>query len=141
MHRLLRVSDGLHAGDIDDEEGMCCATPELSNRDGSFSAESDAEEVSTILASKVEDARTQGLTEVEAQQLHTLLAEFHDVVRIRFGCDPPVKVAPLKVHLKDGAIPVKSGLRRYPPARVAFLEKHVRELEKAGLVYRNRRSR
>ncbi|RHY75352.1 hypothetical protein DYB38_013609 [Aphanomyces astaci] len=31
----------------------------------------------------------------------------------------------LLVRLKEGVLPVKSGLRRYPPTHMAFLEKHV----------------
>ncbi|ETW05776.1 hypothetical protein H310_03460 [Aphanomyces invadans] len=54
------------------------------------------------------------------------------ILEAKFGRDPPVKVEPLKVRLKDGAVPVKMGLRRYPPTHLAFLEKHVRELEEAG---------
>ncbi|KAH9151768.1 hypothetical protein AeRB84_005688 [Aphanomyces euteiches] len=141
MHRMLRVSDGLRAGDIDDDEGMCCATPEIGAASGTASPESDALKVREILASKVQAAVAQVLTDMEGQELQELLEEFSNVFRIRFGRDPPVKVAPLKVHLKNGAVLVKSGFRRYPPTHLAYLEKHVRELEDAGLVYRNIRSR
>ncbi|ETV95936.1 hypothetical protein H310_10595 [Aphanomyces invadans] len=91
--------------------------------------------------SKVDGAVAQGMDETAVDELRNLLVEFQDVFRLKFGRDPPVKVAPLKVHLKPGAVPVKSGLRRYPPTHLTFQEKHVRELESAGLVYRNTRSR
>ncbi|KAH9109318.1 hypothetical protein AeMF1_015600, partial [Aphanomyces euteiches] len=123
--------------DIDDDEGMCCATPELRAPDGA----DDKAIVREILLSKVDDACAEGMAPEDAERLTSVLLEFQDVFRVRFGQDPPVKVAPLKVHLKAGAVPVKSGLRRYPPTHLEFLEKHVRELEDAGLVYRNTRSR
>ncbi|ETV75951.1 hypothetical protein H257_09910 [Aphanomyces astaci] len=135
MHRTLRMeelSDG-----IDDDEGMCCATPEL----GMIPSLADAETVHTVLMAKVAEAAADGMEEPAVETLQDLLLEFRDVFRLRFGRDPPVRVKPLKVHLKRVSVPVKSGLRRYPPTHMAFLEKHVRELEEAGLVYRNTRSR
>ncbi|KAF0729338.1 hypothetical protein Ae201684_013084 [Aphanomyces euteiches] len=135
MHRALRVEE--RADDIDDDEGMCCATPELRAPDGA----DDKAIVREILLSKVDDACAEGMAPEDAERLTSVLLEFQDVFRVRFGQDPPVKVAPLKVHLKAGAVPVKSGLRRCPPTHLEFLEKHVRELEDAGLVYRNTRSR
>ncbi|KAF0756866.1 hypothetical protein AaE_004463, partial [Aphanomyces astaci] len=97
--------------------------------------------VRIVLEAKVAEAATAGMSAAAVEQLRDLLMEFRDVFRLKFGRDPPVKVEPLKVCLKEGAVPVKSGLRRYPPTHMAFLEKHVRELEEAGLVYRNTRSR
>ncbi|KAH9109321.1 hypothetical protein AeMF1_015598 [Aphanomyces euteiches] len=135
MHRALRVEE--RTDDIDDDEGMCCATPELRAPDGA----DDKAIVREILLSKVDDACAEGMAPEDAERLTSVLLEFQDVFRVRFGQDPPVKVAPLEVHLKAGAVPVKSGLRRYPPTHLEFLEKHVRELEDAGLVYRNTRSR
>ncbi|ETV75450.1 hypothetical protein H257_10291 [Aphanomyces astaci] len=124
------VSDGM-----DDDEGMACATPELGNtpdHDGP---------VRIVLESKVAEAATAGMPTAAVEQLQDLLMEFREVFRLKFGRDPPVKVESLKVRLEEGAMPVKSGLRRYPLPHMAFLEKHVRELDKAVLVYRNTRSR
>jgi hypothetical protein len=135
MHRTLRMAE-LSDG-IDDDEGMCCATPEL----GPIAEPDDGEPVRTMLMTKVADAAAKGLEESAVEDLRDLLLEYQDVFRLKFGRDPPVKVEPLKVHLKPGSVPVKSGLRRYPPTHLEFLEKHVRELEEAGLVYRNTRSR
>ncbi|KAF0707227.1 hypothetical protein AaE_013712 [Aphanomyces astaci] len=141
MHRTLRMEETL-VDDIDDDEGMCCATPDWGTDpyptdDGQV----DDDPVRTVLMSKVADAASQGMDEESVRRLQDVLVEFKDVFRLKFGRDPPVKVEPLKVQLKPGSVPVKSGLRRYPPTHVAYLEKHVRELEEAGLVYRNTRSR
>ncbi|RHY79166.1 hypothetical protein DYB31_006090, partial [Aphanomyces astaci] len=116
----VQLSDG-----IDDDEGMACATPELGNvPDGDGP-------VRIVLESKVAEAATVGMPTAAVEQLRDLLMEFRDVFRLKFGRDPPVKVEPLKVRLEEGAMPVKSGLWRYPPPHMAFLEKHVRELDKA----------
>ncbi|KAF0710364.1 hypothetical protein AaE_012560 [Aphanomyces astaci] len=126
MHRNLRMgelSDG-----IGDDEGMACATPELGN------APDDDGPLCIVLEAKVAEAATAGMPTAAVEQLQDLLMEFRDVFRLKFGRDPPVKVEPLKVRLKEGVEPVKSGLRCYPPIHMAFLEKHVRELEEVGLV-------
>ncbi|CAK4427774.1 unnamed protein product, partial [Aphanomyces euteiches] len=99
MHRALRVEE--RADDIDDDEGMCCATPELRAPDGA----DDKAIVREILLSKVDDACAEGMAPEDAERLTSVLLEFQDVFRVRFGQDPPVKVAPLKVHLKAGAVP------------------------------------
>ncbi|ETV78978.1 hypothetical protein H257_07762 [Aphanomyces astaci] len=132
MHRTLRMGE-LSEG-IDDDEGMAYSTPELGD------APDDDGLVRTVLNAKVAEAATAGMPAEAVEQLRDLLMEFRDVFRLKFGRNPPVKVEPLKVRLKEGSVPVKSGLRRYPPTHMAFLEKHVRELEEAGLVYRSTRS-
>ncbi|ETV90624.1 hypothetical protein H310_14627 [Aphanomyces invadans] len=130
MHRALHLVE--LSDEFDDDEGMCCATPEVEESPGS----DDGEHVHAVLMSKVDDAVAQGMDETAVDALRNLLVEFQDVFRLKFGRDPP-----LKVHLKPGAVPVKSGLRRHPPTHLAFLEKPVRELEAAGLVYRTTRPR
>ncbi|RHY24253.1 hypothetical protein DYB32_008920, partial [Aphanomyces invadans] len=120
MHRALHLVELID--EFDDDEGMCCATPEVEESPGS----DDGEHVHAVLMSKVDDAVAQGMDETAVDALRNLLAEFQDVFRLKFGRDPP-----LKVHLKPGAVPVKSGLRRHPPTHLAFLEKPVRELEAA----------
>ncbi|KAF0774504.1 hypothetical protein AaE_001796 [Aphanomyces astaci] len=117
MHRTLRMGE-LSEG-IDDDEGMACATPELGD------APDDDGPVRTVLETKVAEAATAGMPAEAVEQLRDVLMEFRDVFRLKFGRAPPVKVEPLKVRLKEGAVPVKSGRRRYPPTHMAFLEKHI----------------
>ncbi|KAH9094099.1 hypothetical protein Ae201684P_016714 [Aphanomyces euteiches] len=119
--------------DGDDDETEACATPELSRvtRD---------DEVQEVLEQKVAEAVEQGLPPGQVDELRRILRAYQDVFRLDFGKDPPVKVAPLKVRLKEGAVPVKVGLRRYPPAHMDYLRQHVAELEAAGLIYRNNRA-
>ncbi|KAH9100150.1 hypothetical protein LEN26_016133 [Aphanomyces euteiches] len=131
MHRTLRVEEP--CDEIDEDEGMCCATPELRPSDRI----EEGAIVRELLLQKVEEAREEGLGSDNAESLRETLLEFQDVFRVSFGRDPPVKVAPLKVRLKPDVVLV----RRYPPTHMEYLEKHVRELEEADLVYRNTRSR
>lgn len=74
-------------------------------------------------------------------RLRTLLAKHLDVFRLEFGHVPPIGIEPMKVHLTPGAKPVRCTARRYPPLHRQFLEKHVKALLAAGLVYVNPRSR
>jgi hypothetical protein len=48
---------------------------------------------------------------------------------------------PLRVKLRDDAKPVRCKARRYGPELRAFMDSHVEQLEKAGLVYKNTRNR
>ncbi len=47
----------------------------------------------------------------------------------------------LRVKRRDDTKPVRCKARRYGPEQQAFLDSHVEQLEKAGLVYKNTRSR
>lgn len=98
-------------------------------------------EVLQYLEKKVEVATKMGLTLDGRAKLVALLHLRVDCFRVEFGNDPPVRVAPLKVRLKEGAKPVKAQPRRYSPTDRAFLDRHTRALLKHGLVYLNHRSR
>ncbi|ETV96446.1 hypothetical protein H310_10198 [Aphanomyces invadans] len=98
-------------------------------------------EVCEVLSAKINKAEKEGLPEVSSKKLTQFLRENIDVFRLEMVGDPPIKVEPLRVRVKPGAVPVKCGLRRYPPLYMEYLEGHVAELERAGLVYRNNRSR
>lgn len=67
--------------------------------------------------------------------------EYEDVFRVRLKADPPAKVEPLEVCLREGAVPYRAGVLRYPEVQRAFLREYVRELELTGLVKRNNSSR
>ncbi|ETW09257.1 hypothetical protein H310_01656 [Aphanomyces invadans] len=104
MHRTLRF--GQVDDDIDEDEGMCCATPDLSGSP-------DTAQIKALLASKVDAAITEGMAPENVSELQAMLLEFEDVFRVSFGRDPPVRVESLKVRLKPGSTPVKSGLACY----------------------------
>ncbi|KAH9128004.1 hypothetical protein LEN26_009174 [Aphanomyces euteiches] len=97
--------------------------------------------VRELLAKRVIEARAQGMPEEALGRLEDLLLHYEDVFRLSFGSDPPVRVPPLEVKLRSGATPVRCATRRYPPAHREFLDQHIDELVKAGLVYLNTHSR
>ncbi|GMF31949.1 unnamed protein product [Phytophthora fragariaefolia] len=68
-------------------------------------------------------------------QLRDLLVKYRDVFRLSFGQDPPIRVEPLRVRVRDGATPVRFSVRRYQPAHMQYLDQHVGELLASGLAY------
>ncbi|KAF0720193.1 Aste57867_492 [Aphanomyces stellatus] len=70
--------------------------------------------VEAVFMEKVREAESQGLAKKDVELLQTMLLKHVDVFRTDLGGDPPVKVEPLKVRLKPGAVPVKCAMRRYP---------------------------
>jgi hypothetical protein len=121
------------AGNIDSGDELVM-TPERAKAD-------DAKKVRELLKLRVDEARANGLTDQGAEILSDLLDEFVDVFRVAFGNDPPIAIEPLKVRLKPDATPIKCSTRRYAPLHREYMEEHVAELEAAGLVYTNHRSR
>ncbi len=97
--------------------------------------------VQTVLDARVQDAVEAGCGPEYAARLEVLLAKYKDVFRLSLGRDPPVAMPPLKVHLVDGAKPVRCKARRYSLPQREFMQTHVKELEAAGFVYRNPSSR
>ena len=93
------------------------------------------------LEDAVQSARKKGMPTEFVEILRALLMKFKDIFRITLGRDPPVDMPPLKIHLKPGAVPVKCKARRYSLPQREFMQSHVDELEAAGYIYRNCRSR
>jgi transposase InsO family protein len=104
-------------------------------------AEQQQDQIKEILVRKVQEARAAGLTEKGVQRLERMLEEYRDVFRIEFANDPPVEVDPMKVQIKPESAPVMCKSRRYPPLHRQFLQEHMEELERNGLVERNPDSR
>jgi hypothetical protein len=90
---------------------------------------------------RVAEAKTSGCGEEFAAGLSNVLVKYVDVFRLTLGRDPPVKMPPLKVHLKPDAKPVRCKARRYLLPQRDFMKQHMKELEEAGFVYRNPVSR
>ncbi|ETV76454.1 hypothetical protein H257_09473 [Aphanomyces astaci] len=119
--------DALYAEDV------TCSTPAMEKP-----ADQDCE-IKRILNGKIAEAIQLGLSPAHESELRRILGDHTDVFRLEFGQALPVDVEPLKVRLKEGAVPVKCALRRYPPAHMEYLKQHVEELEAAGLVNHNNR--
>ncbi|OWZ04566.1 hypothetical protein PHMEG_00023512, partial [Phytophthora megakarya] len=99
------------------------------------------DEVRVELHRLVDDAVEAGFEPTRTEALRQLVLDFADVFRLRLGRDEPADVQPLEVRLEAGSLPYRSGVRRYPEAQRQFLREYVRELERAGLVARNSKSR
>jgi hypothetical protein len=82
-------------------------------------------DVSVFLEKKIELAEIMGLTLDGRAILRVVRA---DCFRVDFGNDPPVRAAPMQVHLKAGARPVRAQPRRYSPTDRAFLDRHTAAL-------------
>jgi hypothetical protein len=132
LRELVRLDPGLHGDDMGaaEDADFRTATPILS-REGPKASE----EVRKALQAGIEDAYGHGLPPTAAKELRRIVFQHEDVFRLEFGGNPPLKMPPMQVRLKPGAQPVKCGARRYPPLDRDFLERHVEELVKAGLLY------
>ena len=100
-----------------------------------------ATETDANLAAAVDTAVAEGLPEDDATTLRELLHEYRDIFRSRLGSDPPMKVKPMKIQLRKGAVPFRAKQRRYSPQQAAFLRDKANQLLRLGLVYRNPTSR
>lgn len=70
-----------------------------------------------------------------------LKVPIENVFRLTFGGDPPARLDPLKIRLKDGAMPMKQRpFRLAPAARRALLET-VDDLKQKGLIRENMEAR
>ena len=93
------------------------------------------------LKQKIKVAKDNGLGESQSHRLTAILEEYEDVIRLEFGQDPPLKVDPLRVRLREDATPVGCRLRRYATLYQRFFENHTKKLANAGQVFGNHRSR
>ncbi|POM67663.1 Hypothetical protein PHPALM_16295, partial [Phytophthora palmivora] len=87
------------------------------------------------------NAVKEGFDHAEMESLRELLKEFRDTWRDKLGPDPPAKVAPLKITLREDAVPYRCHARKYSPAQRSFLRAYTQELVDFGFVRRNDKSR
>jgi hypothetical protein len=96
--------------------------------------------VKEVSLRKVQEVENAGGSPSFTTQLRDLLLRYADVFRLELGRDPPVDIPPLRVKLRGDAKPVRCKARRYGPEKRVFMDSHVEQLEKTGLVYKNTRS-
>jgi len=82
-----------------------------------------------------------GLSPHGQERVTSMLRKYRDVFRIKLGPDPPAKVAPLRIKIKEEARPYRSPQRRYAPPQHAFISTTVQKLEAVGAVYKNPKAR
>jgi hypothetical protein len=98
--------------------------------------------VRDALVACVRRAEDCGLSLGGQAALRGLLTEHFDVFRLGWKeGDTPVKVEPLRVNVKPGAVPTACKQRRYSPLQTQFLERFQAEIVAHGLGYVNPRSR
>lgn len=101
----------------------------------------DGGEVDVLLHGLVVGAMDADFEPTMTDDLRQLVLDYSDVFRVWLGHDKADHEQPLEVHIEDGALPYRSGVRRYPDSQRQFVQEYVRELESAGLVKRNTHSR
>ena len=73
--------------------------------------------------------------------MRSLVAEYEDTFRTKLGGDSAADVPPMKIILKQDAVPIRVRVRKYSPPQAVFLRSKVDELLQLGLVKRNATSR
>ncbi|POM62294.1 hypothetical protein PHPALM_28569 [Phytophthora palmivora] len=111
----------------EEDEDMQTATPEL--------ATPTHNDIRKSLKIRIVEAEHEGLNEIHLERLTKLLDKHSDMFRLPLGRDPPVRVASLRVRVREGTSPVKCWSRRYPPEYMKILERHIDDLLNAGLAY------
>ena len=95
------------------------------------------QEIDIAIDNMLREAEDNGISAKGRKSLRKMLYKKRNIWRIKLGDDPPAKIPPMKIKLKQGTIPIASPVRRYSPERRAFISKFVNALEKVGAVKPN----
>ncbi|KAK1930096.1 Transposon Tf2-9 polyprotein [Phytophthora citrophthora] len=99
------------------------------------------EVVQNVVDALVHDAIDRGvIDDYITTRLYEVLHK-HSGWRLELGDDPPARVPPLKIRLKQNATPYRCKVRQYSPDKSAFLEAFNKRLVELGWVFENRESR
>ncbi|OWZ03681.1 LOW QUALITY PROTEIN: hypothetical protein PHMEG_00024543 [Phytophthora megakarya] len=120
-------------GSADDDDPTNC------DDDIEFGVECDTD-VRIAVEEMIDHAVENGFPSDRREELKTIACRF-DIWRLNLGGDPPAKVPPLLIRLRDGAKPQKCKARQYPPHIREFMRDFNAELERMGWVYENPQSR
>eukprot|EP00474_Spongospora_subterranea_P006979 CRZ07437.1 hypothetical protein [Spongospora subterranea] len=94
------------------------------------------EEVNQALDLRVAEAARIAPPEFIATLLE-YIDEFRHIFRVTLGPDPPIKIEPVILELKEEAVPFLCKPRRHIPIHAEFLSSHFRQLIEFGFVYEN----
>jgi len=92
------------------------------------------EEKKKAIDEKIEEAVTNGISKNGAVKLRKILENYEDVLRVRLGNDPPAKVVPMKVRIKEGARVSIARTRKTTPVKRAYMKSFVEQLESYGFI-------
>ena len=93
-----------------------------------------------VINDLVAAAVANGFPDDRQNELRELCLAF-DIWRCELGNDPPAKVEPMVIRLKDGAQPYKCRARTYAPEKSTFMKQFNNELVRLGWIYENPTSR
>lgn len=89
----------------------------------------------------VVDAAANGMAVEQVEELHGVLNQYPYIWQDSLSDDPPARVEPLRIQLKEGTTPIRCKQRKYAPLQRQFIREHVAQLAKNGLVKENRSAR
>lgn len=97
-------------------------------------------ELSTAVEDLTRKTMDNGFPQEHESNLRRIVRRF-DIWGLCLGDDPPARVSPMKVRLKENAVPYRCKARKYPPEIRKFLNEFNEELVNLGWVYENASSR
>ena len=82
--------------------------------------------IQEVIGRMVQEAKGNGMSTLGLKQMETMLQEHIDVFRANLGADPPAKVEPMRIKLRENHRPVRAKQRNYPPRPHEFIAAAVR---------------
>lgn len=114
---------------------------ELPNTAEANIGEDSEADIQAAFSLMCDQAQKNGISNNGLSRLRSLLKTYRDIFRINLGADPPGRVEPLRIRLKDNHRPVRAKQRRYAPKQSVFIKNAVRKLESIGAIRKNQDSR
>ncbi|KAG6579766.1 putative retroelement [Phytophthora cinnamomi] len=100
----------------------------------------DADAIKVRLREMVTEAVNNGFPAERSEELYAIASK-RDIWRLQISDDPPARLTPFTIRLKDGAEPYRCKPRKYAPAQRDFLRQFNEKLIAIGWAYKNPESR
>ncbi|KAG6622837.1 uncharacterized protein IUM83_09062 [Phytophthora cinnamomi] len=130
--------DELLAGQV--TRGVADIDPFDDERDYKPIAGPDADAIKVRLREMVTEAVNNGFPAERSEELY-VIASKRDIWRLQISDDPPARLTPFTIRLKDEAEPYRCKPRKYAPAQRDFLRQFNEKLIAIGWAYKNPESR
>ncbi|GMF29321.1 unnamed protein product [Phytophthora fragariaefolia] len=133
--------------DIQDQLAQLAGSPLLDAEDDKFPVggelpnDEEPPEYDAAFGHLLERAVANDLPREHVGAVRELLAQFPDAWREAIGQDPPANGEPLRVTLRQDAVPFRSPPRKDAPLQTQFIREYVKSLVDTGLVEQNNASR
>lgn len=123
---------------VDEHDNTVKANPKAFD----FAQPQTDEEVDEFIHERLKESQENcSLTPDEYEPLVKLVEAKREALRIRLGRDHAAKVEPLRIKIRDGAVPKKMRNSGMNPEAKLQMNSQVDQLEKINLVYRNKNAR